>query len=94
MAVVKKKIWPEYFEEEYFGKVAGKKRIEIRLADFELKKGDTFILEEWDPKTKKFTGRSAEFKVKKIFKIPEDLIGFYPLRLIKKYGVYVIELVR
>jgi hypothetical protein len=90
MAIVKKKIWPEYFEEVR----TGKKRIEIRLADFDLKKGDTLVLEEWDPKKKKFTGRDARFKVKKIFKIPEDLIQFYPLRYIKKYGVYIIEMVR
>lgn len=88
MATIEKKIWPEFFKEV----IKGKKRVEIRLADFHLEEGDVLVLKEWDPKKKEFTGRKAKFKVKKLFKIPDDLIQFYPLRYLKKYGVYVIEL--
>lgn len=90
MAIVEKKIWSEYFKEMK----AGKKRVQIRLADFDLKKGDTLVLKEWNPKKKIFTGKSVKFKINKIFKIPEDLIKFYPLKYIRKYGVYVIEMER
>lgn len=90
MAIIEKKIWPEYFDEVR----TGKRRVEIRLADFDLKGGDTLVLKEWNPRSKEFTGRKTKFKVRKVFKIPEDLIGFYPLKYIKKYGIYVIELER
>lgn len=43
MAVIVKKILPEWFE-----KVAsGEKKFELRLADFDIKEGDTLRLEEW-----------------------------------------------
>jgi ASC-1-like (ASCH) protein len=48
MAIIKKKIWPEYFELVD----SDKKRFELRLADFDIKEGDTLILEEWNPETK------------------------------------------
>ena len=60
MAVIKKKIWPEYFE----AVASGKKRYELRLNDFEINGGDIFILEEWNPKTKLYTGRKIEKKAK------------------------------
>jgi len=50
---IKKKIWPKYFELVK----SGKKKFEVRLADFRIKEGDILILEEWDPKTEKYTGR-------------------------------------
>jgi len=37
MAIIKKKVWPEYFKLVK----AGKKRFEARLADFDIKEGDT-----------------------------------------------------
>ena len=59
MAKIRKKIWPEYFELVK----AGKKRFELRLADFDIKEGDVLVLEEWNPKTKEYTGRKIEKKV-------------------------------
>ena len=50
---IKKKTWPEYFEKI----VKGEKNIEVRLADFKLNKGDILVLEEYNPKTKKYTGQ-------------------------------------
>jgi len=59
MKTIKKKCWPEYFE----AILAGKKNYELRLNDFTIKEGDTLVLEEWDPKTKSYTGRSVQKKV-------------------------------
>ena len=54
MRKVRKKIWPKWFKIMK----AKKKNVELRLADFNIKKGDILILEEWDPKKKEYTGRS------------------------------------
>lgn len=54
--VIKKKVGPEYFEKI----LSGQKKFELRLADFDVVEGDTLLLEEWDPKTKDYTGRSVE----------------------------------
>lgn len=83
---IRKKIWPKGFE-----KIKAGEKIEIRLADFECSPGDTLVLEEWDPETKKYTGRKIEKKVANVVKI--DLVKFYKLKDIKSNGIYVIELV-
>ena len=46
--IIKKKIWPKYFNEI----VAGKKKCELRLADFAVEEGDELVLEEWIRKQK------------------------------------------
>lgn len=46
--IIRKKIWPEFFE----AVKSGKKRFEVRLADFKIKEGDKLVLEEWDQKQK------------------------------------------
>jgi len=56
MATIKKKILPEYFELVK----SGKKKFELRLVDFDIKEGDILVLEEWNPKTKKYTGRKIK----------------------------------
>ncbi|HCX28083.1 MAG TPA: hypothetical protein DHI91_03005 [Candidatus Portnoybacteria bacterium] len=58
MAIIKKKIWPEYFE----AVVSGKKKYELRLNDFEINEGDTLMFEEWSPETKEYTGRKIKKK--------------------------------
>jgi len=85
MAIIKKKIWPEYFELVR----SGKKRFEARLADFDIKEGDTLILEEWDPKTKQYTGRTIEKKVDYILKF--NLDDFGQKKEIEEKGLYVIQ---
>ena len=42
MAIVYKKVWPEFFEKI----ISGKKKFELRLADFEINEGDTLVLDE------------------------------------------------
>ena len=54
-----KKVWPEYFQKI----LDGQKNYELRLADWDCNEGDTLLLQEWDPKTKEYTGRSIEKKV-------------------------------
>lgn len=86
MAIIKKKIWPEYFELVK----SGKKKFELRLADFKIKEGDTLILEEWDPKKKEYTGKKLKRKVKYILKFHLDNFG--QKKEIEKKGLYVIQL--
>lgn len=86
MAEIRKKIWPELFEAFQ----NEKKKVEIRLADFDLKDGDVLVLEEFDPKTKKYTGRKITKKCNKVFKL--DVSKFYTPEQIKQSGIYVIEL--
>jgi len=84
--MIRKKIWPEYFDAIQ----KSEKKFELRLADFDLKAGDTLVLEEFDPKTNKYTGRKITKKCSKVFKL--DISKFYTPEQIKKSGIYVIEL--
>jgi len=86
MMIIRKKIWPEYFKLVK----SGKKKFELRLADFEIKEGDILVLEEWDPKKKKYTGRRIRKKVKYVLKF--HLNDFYQRKEIEKKGLYVIQL--
>ena len=86
MAIIKKKISPKYFELIS----SGKKRFELRLADFDIQEGDTLILEEWNPETKEYTGRTIEKKVEYIFKFSLDDFG--QKQAIEEKGLYVIQL--
>ena len=85
MANIRKKIWPKWFRliKER------KKNVEFRLADFKIKVGDTLILEEWNPKKKRYTGKSLKKKVKRVTKI--NPFDFYQVGALKKYGCYLIE---
>jgi len=87
MATINKKIWPEYFE----AVSSGKKKFEFRLNDFEIKEGDTLVLEEWDPKIKEYTGRKIEKKVTYVGKFRIDEL-FWPEEEIKEKGIQIISL--
>ena len=87
MALIHKKIWPEYFD----AVASGKKKYELRLNDFEVKGGDMLVLEEWDPETKKYTGRSTEKKVTYVGKLKIDKL-FWPEEQIKEKGIQIISL--
>ncbi|MBU1036887.1 DUF3850 domain-containing protein [Patescibacteria group bacterium] len=87
MSVIKKKIWPEYFDVV----ACGKKKSELRLNDFEIKENDTLILEEWNPKTESYTGRSMEKKVTHVGKFKIDEL-FWPEKQIKEKGIQIISL--
>lgn len=85
MATIKKKVSPKYFELIK----SGKKKFELRLADFRIKEGDVLILEEQDPKTKEYTGRKIKRTAKYIFKF--KLNDFTQKKQINKNGLYVIQ---
>jgi ASC-1-like (ASCH) protein len=85
MTIIKKKIWPQYFDVV----ASGKKRFELRIADFNIKEGDTLILEEWDPETKQYTGRKIEKSVDFILNF--DLDDFGQSEMIKEKGLFVIQ---
>lgn len=85
MRIIKKKIWPEYFNNIE----AGKKKFELRLADFEIEEGDKLLLQEWDPETKEYTGRELEVEAKYILKF--DLNKFGQKEDIEKHGLYIIQ---
>ena len=54
---------------------SGKKKFELRLADFDINEGDNLVLEEWDPKTKEYTGGTIEKKVSFLLKFKLDDFG-------------------
>jgi len=87
MPIIHKKIWPEYFEEV----VSGNKTFEYRLADWEAKKGDTLVLEEYDPKTKQYTGRKVEKQIGYVLKL-KDVPNFHTQEEIDKYGSMIVSL--
>ncbi len=85
MATIRKKSWPDYFELVK----TGKKKFELRLADFEVKEGDTIVLEEWDPKKKEYTGRKLQKKVKYTLKFQLDDFG--QKKDIEEKGLHIIQ---
>ncbi len=87
MKTIRKKIWPEYFE----AVLSGKKKYELRLNDFEVSEGDTLILEEWDPKTEQYSGRSTERKVTYVGKFKIDKL-FWSEEQIKEKGLQIISM--
>lgn len=82
---IEKKTWPRYFK----AVLSGEKSFEVRLADWDCKKGDTLVLREWDPKTKKYTGREIGKKVSFVLK-SKDMNQFFSKEEIKKHGFQVI----
>jgi len=84
--IIEKKVWPEFFSKL----LSGEKTFELRLADFNVKAGDTLLLKEYDPKTGKFTGRKIEKACKSVMKVnPTD---FYSPEQIREHGLLVIGL--
>lgn len=79
-------------QQRYFEEVAkGKKRFEVRLADFECKPGDTLVLKEQKQGTKNFTGRKIELEV--LYKLnTKDIEKFYTKEEINKYGFIILAI--
>lgn len=87
MATIKKKIWPKYFE----AVVTGKKKYELRLNDFKIKAGDTLWLREWDPRTKKYTGRKIKKQAAYVGRFKIDKL-FWPKKEVEDKGLQIISL--
>jgi len=84
--IIEKKTWPEYFK----AIKRGDKNFELRLADFQVKIGDTLLLKEWNPKSKEYTGREIRKKVGYILKTKN--LNFHKAKEREKYGYYILEL--
>jgi len=85
MSRIEKKIWPAFYE-----KIAsGRKKFELRVADFPLSEGDTLVLREWDPETKEYTGRQIEKTVTYLTKF--DLNWSGQKELYEKHGLYIAQ---
>lgn len=87
MEIIRKKIYPEYFD----AVLSGKKKFELRLNDFDIKAGDTLALEEWDPVKKEYTGRKIEKGVSYVFKFKIDKL-FWTEAKVKEKGLQIISL--
>lgn len=88
MAIIRKKIWPGWFELVDLGK----KNYDLRLNDFEVEEGDTIIFEEWNPETKKYTGRKTEKKVKYVGKFKIDNLFSIDKKDIEEKGLQIMSL--
>ncbi len=85
---IAKKTWPEYFELVK----AGKKKYEFRLADFDVNVGDILVLKEWNPKTKRYTGREIRKKVTQIGHLDVNDTTFWSREEINKKGFHIISI--
>jgi hypothetical protein len=83
---IRKKTWPAFFEKV----LSGEKRFEVRLADFKCEEGDLLVLEEWDPNTQEYTGRSITKKVG--YSLNTIDLDFLCPQDIKVYGLLVMQL--
>ncbi len=83
---IKKKCWSALFQKI----LDGKKNVDVRLADFDVKEGDVLIFEEYDNEKKEYTGRKIEKKVKNVNKV--NFADFNSVEDIKKFGHWVMEL--
>ncbi len=82
--IVEKKVWPQYFQKI----LDGKKKWELRLADFECKEGDVLLLREWCPQKKEYTGRVIEKDVSSVVKTKD--VQFWSKEDVDEHGFQVI----
>jgi 8-oxo-dGTP pyrophosphatase MutT (NUDIX family) len=85
MSTIHKKVWPVYFEKI----LSGQKKLELRLADFDIQEGDDLMLEEWDPEKKAYTGRQIETTVTYVLKTKHQ--PFWPQEDVDRYGFQIIQ---
>lgn len=83
---IRKKTWTEAFEKV----LSGEKTFDARLANFECNVGDILVLEEYDPKLKRYTGRKIEKKITFILNTKEQ--KFWSQSDIKKEGIVIVAL--
>lgn len=85
MAIIKKKSWPKIFALMK----SGKKKFDLRVADFKVEPGDTLVMEEYDPRKNKYTGRKISKKVKYVLSF--KLNDFGQKKAILKKGLHIIQ---
>jgi hypothetical protein len=86
MAIIKKKSWPGEFQKI----LDGKKKFDLRLGDTNYKEGDILVLEEFDPKLGKYTGRKIQKKIGFVLKTKD--MKFWSKEVMDKYGFVVMSL--
>jgi ribosomal protein S17 len=82
---IEKKIWAEFFDDV----LTGKKKFEVRLADFECRPGDVLVLREWNQREKQYTGRVLEKKITFVLKTKD--LKFWTEKEMEKHGLQVIS---
>ena len=85
---IEKKIWPSYFDLVS----SGKKKYELRLADFEVSEGDTLVLKEWDPDIKQYTGRKISKIVTQVGHFDINDEKFWSEEQKDKFGFHIISI--
>lgn len=83
---IEKKCWPESFAKI----LSGKKTTELRLADWDCKSGDILVLQEYDPKTQTYTGRTLEKEITFVMKTKEQ--PYFKKEDVEKYGFLILSL--
>ncbi len=86
---IQKKVQKKYFD----AIIDGRKRFEVRLADFKCKPGDTLTLLEQKQGTKKLTGRKLNCEVMYKFNT-KAITKFYKKKDIDKYGLVILAIRR
>ena len=84
---IEKKVQQEYFENV----IEGKKRFEVRLADFKCKPNDTLVLKEQKQGTKELTGRKIECEILYKFNT-KNMEKFHTKEEIEKYGFAILAI--
>ena len=84
---IEKRVQQKYFE----AVVGGKKRFEVRLADFKCKPGDFLVLKEQKQGTENLTGRKMECEVLYKFNT-KDMEKFHTKEEIDKYGFVILAI--
>lgn len=79
-----KKCWSVYFQKV----LDGKKRFELRLADWKCEPGDELVLQEWDPETKEYSGREIVKKVDYVLNTKN--LEMWPKEDVEKFGYQII----
>jgi ASC-1-like (ASCH) protein len=87
MMRIEKNVQQKYFE----AVVEGRKRFEVRLADFTCKPGDVLVLKEQKQGSKKLTGRKIECEVLYKFNT-KDMEKFYTKEKIDKCGFVILAI--
>jgi ASC-1-like (ASCH) protein len=86
---INKKVQEKYFKDI----VDGRKRFEVRLADFKCKTGDTLVLCEQKQDTKELTGRKVDLEL--LYKLNTKAVEkFYSKKDIEKYGLLILAVRR
>jgi hypothetical protein len=86
MSVIRKKSYPPYFEQV----LRGEKKFDLRLCDFDVTPGDTIIFEEYDPATRKPTGRASTHRVGYVLNTRD--LPYWSAADVAKHGFVIMQL--